>query len=124
MDKPPYTQHELNEHERDTRSATPEVDDLMARINRGARFHRELAGFVSEGATVVPDLTNDQAGKYGPVFAARMSVVIEVWRKQADGNCSQMLSNAIIGLLRAMEEAAAEPMTGPDTLEACASSGD
>jgi len=131
--RPPQTQHQLSEQERDTPSLDP-VDLLMERIGRGARFHRELSDWVADGATVVPQLTNDQAATYGPVFAARMSVVVEVWRKRDQGRTSQMLSDAIIGLLRAMQEAAAEPIRltyvkptssgpGPDTLEACVPAG-
>ena len=123
--RPPQTQHQLSEQERDTPSLDP-ADLLMERIGRGARFHRELSDWVADGATVVPQLTNDQAAAYGPVFAGRMSVVIAVWRKHDEGRCSQMLSGAIIGMLMALDEAAAEPTKngpGPDTLEACALAG-
>lgn len=123
MDRPPQTQHQLTEWERDHRSDTPEVDAVMARRRRTVQFDRDLADFVAGGATVVPTLTNDQASAYGPVFAGRMSVVIAVWRKHDEGRCSQMLSSAIIGMLMALDEAAAEPTKngpGPDALEACA----
>lgn len=125
MDRLPNTQHELNEHERDTMSATPDVDAVMARRRRTVQFDHDLADFVAGGATVVPTLTHDQAAAYGAVFAARMSVVVEVWRKHDEGRCSQNLGNSIIGMLKAMEEAAAEPTkAGPDTLEACALPGE
>ena len=126
MDRLPNTQHELQEWERDTRSSTPEFDAVLfrsRRLQRSADFHYDLAQFVAGGATVVPRLTNDQAGCYGAVFAARMSVVIAVWRQHDEGRCSQMLSSAIAGMLLALDEAAAEPTKngpGPDALEACA----
>jgi hypothetical protein len=121
MDALPQTQHQLNEHERDCPSASPEFDAVMARRRRTVDFDRSLSGFVAGGATVCPDLTHEQASTYGAVFAARMSIVVEVWRRDDEGRCSQALSNSIIGCLQAMQEAAAEPIRlGPDTVAPCA----
>jgi hypothetical protein len=129
MERPPQTQHEVNALEEERAHLIPD-DSIEGRRNRCRTFDLELAAGIAGGATVIPVLTNDQASAYGPVFFGRMAVVVEVWRKHDSTRCSQMLSNAILNLIRVMEEAAAEPRQpvnvgpGPDTLEACALAGE
>ena len=108
MNVPPRSQHELNEAE--DRPLLPNaIEEHAARMRRSRQFTHDLATFSAGGRLTTPTTTDDQDREFAGLYAERMRHVIEVFRarkREMAPVLPQPVSQAIIGMIRALEDAA------------------